>query len=119
MGEKRKQAEEDGNNNNNGGGDVVFGRQKKAREDTVTEDEVEEFFAILRRIHAAVSYFREVDGNGVRMTAKEGSRRLREILEGEMSVGVNGGKGKRRSEEGVVNAGFDLNADPSPECDPL
>ncbi|KAE7995927.1 hypothetical protein FH972_000684 [Carpinus fangiana] len=126
MGEKRKQAERD-DNNNSGGGDVVFGRQKKAREDTVTEDEVEEFFAILRRIHAAVSYFRKVDGNGVRMTAKEGSRRLREILEGEMSVsvvavnGVNGGKGKgkRRSDEGVVNAGFDLNADPSPECDPL
>lgn len=115
MAEKRKQAKHDS-------GDVVFGRQKKAREDTVTEDEVEEFFAILRRIHVAVSHFRKVDGNGARMTAKEGSRRLREILEGESVVAVNGvkgGKGKRRSEEENVIAGFDLNADPSPECDPL
>lgn len=115
MAEKRKQA---------GGDDVVvFGRQKKAREDTVTEDEVEEFFAIVRRIHEAVGYFRKVDGNGRRMTAQEGSRRLRAILEGEResNADVNGvkGKGKRREEGGEENLGFDLNADPSPECDPL
>jgi hypothetical protein len=117
MAEKRRQAEDEDDV-------VVFGRQKKAREDTVTEDEVEEFFAILKRIHVAVSHFRKVDGNYGRMTAQEGSRRLRAILEGESDADDNGvkGKGKRR-EEGVVevnvNVGFDLNADPIPECDPL
>jgi hypothetical protein len=109
--EKRRQVED-----NDG---VIFGR---VREDTVTEDEVEEFFAILKRIHVVVSYFRKVDGNGGRMTTQEGSRRLRAILERESDADDNGVKGKgKRGEEGVVEVkvGFDLNADPIPECDPL
>lgn len=107
--ERRRQAEED----------VISGRQKKAREVTVTDEEVEEFFAILRRIHVAVSYFKN---NGHKVTELAGSTRLRAILEGESKEVVNATKGEeaKREEEGVEeNVGFDLNADPDPEYDPV
>ncbi|KAL4609998.1 hypothetical protein ACB092_08G020600 [Castanea dentata] len=87
--------------------DVVSGKQqKKARGDveSVTEAEVEEFFAILRRIHVAVSYFKK--NNDRWMKEEEGSR-LRAILEGE---------GKEEENENVEeNLGLDLNAIPAPE----
>ncbi|KAF3947104.1 hypothetical protein CMV_026717 [Castanea mollissima] len=87
--------------------DVVSGKQqKKARGDveSVTEAEVEEFFAILRRIQVAVSYFKK--NNDRWMKEEEGSR-LRAILEGE---------GKEEENENVEeNLGLDLNAIPAPE----
>ena len=113
--EKRKKVDGDG---------AVTGRKKKSREDNrdstvgAPEEEVEEFFAILRRIHEAVSYFKkdEAIGDGRKLT-DEGSR-LRTMLE---SVGVdeaNGVKGEVRRDrvEGVEeNLGLDLNAEPGPE----
>lgn len=106
--------------------DAVLGRPKKARGDNngvdladVTEDEVEEFFAILKRIHVAVSYFKKVDGNG----DGEGGSRLRAILEEEEikeeANGVKRGKVEKREEGLELNLGLDLNADPAPECDPV
>uniref|UniRef100_A0A2N9G4M3 Uncharacterized protein n=1 Tax=Fagus sylvatica TaxID=28930 RepID=A0A2N9G4M3_FAGSY len=83
---------------------AVLGRPKKARSDNngvdladVTEDEVEEFFAILKRIHVAVSYFKKVDGNG----DGEGGPRLRAILEEEeIKEEANGVKRGKVREEG-------------------
>ncbi|KAM4095234.1 hypothetical protein ACJW30_08G014200 [Castanea mollissima] len=87
--------------------DVVSGKQqKKARGDveSVTEAEVEEFFAILKRIHVAVSYFKK--NNDRRMKEEEGSR-LRAILEGESK--------EEENENVEENLGLDLNAIPAPE----
>ncbi|KAM3691430.1 hypothetical protein ACB098_08G014600 [Castanea mollissima] len=87
--------------------DVVTGKQqKKARGDveSVTEAEVEEFFAILKRIHVAVSYFKK--NNDRRMKEEEGSR-LRAILEGESK--------EEENENVEENLGLDLNAIPAPE----
>ena len=57
--------------------DAVSGKQqKKARGggdvESVTEAEVDEFFAILRRIHVAISYFKK--NNDRRIKEEEGSR---------------------------------------------
>ncbi|XP_040998164.1 protein NIM1-INTERACTING 2-like [Juglans microcarpa x Juglans regia] len=110
---RRKRARE----NPSTGYDVVSGRQKDAGEDAVTEEEVEEFFAILRQIHVAIRYF-ESTGKG------NGRLKLMAIdLEGEGHEVVNGVQGeeqRKRKEEGIKeNAGFDLNLDPVPECDPI
>ena len=89
--------------------DAVSGKQqKKARGggdvESVTEAEVEEFFAILRRIHVAISYFKK--NNDRRIKEEEGSR-LRAILEGE-SI-------EEENENVEENLGLDLNAVPAPE----
>ncbi|CAK9153657.1 unnamed protein product [Ilex paraguariensis] len=111
--EKRKQ----------GKGDAVSGsRKKKAKEEgngektEATKDEVEEFFAILRRIQVATSYFEigdDGDVNGRELTEK-GSR-LRRRIEWECSEELNDVKSKRKEsgEENVV--GLDLNVPPDPE----
>ncbi|KAK9903798.1 hypothetical protein M0R45_000908 [Rubus argutus] len=100
---KRKQAD----------ADVVSRRQKlkkaisadKRDEKAVTEDEVEEFFAILRRIHVAVTHFRNATGGGTKYM--DGG--LRAVLE---SNEEEDGDAKKKE-----NVGWDLNADPEPECD--
>ena len=90
--------------------DAVSGKQqKKARGgggdvESVTEAEVDEFFAILRRIHVAVSYFKK--NNDRRIKEEEGSR-LRAILEGESK--------EEENENVEENLGLDLNAVPAPE----
>ena len=90
--------------------DAVSGKQqKKARGgggdvESVTEAEVEEFFAILRRIHVAISYFKK--NNDRRIKEEEGSR-LRAILEGESK--------EEENENVEENLGLDLNAVPAPE----
>ncbi|KAF3431854.1 hypothetical protein FNV43_RR26590 [Rhamnella rubrinervis] len=101
--DKRKQTDVDG---------VSGRRRKKARDDdgevtAATEEEVEEFYAILRRINDAVSYFKKGDGN---------VKWLRAMLDGGRFEEDDGVKGEaRREEEGVEeNVGFDLNADPGP-----
>ncbi|KAG6624983.1 protein NIM1-INTERACTING 2 [Carya illinoinensis] len=109
---RRKRAREDSST----GYDVVSGRQKEAGEDAVTEEEVEEFFAILRRIHEAVTYFKRA--------GKGNWRKLMENdLEGEGHEEVNGVQGeeqRKRKEEGIKeNAGLDLNLDPDPDCEPI
>ena len=90
--------------------DAVSGKQqKKARGgggdvESVTEAEVDEFFAILRRIHVAISYFKK--NNDRRIKEEEGSR-LRAILEGESK--------EEENENVEENLGLDLNAVPAPE----
>ncbi|RDX91016.1 hypothetical protein CR513_27064, partial [Mucuna pruriens] len=77
-----------------------------------TEEEVEEFFAILRRMRVAVKYF---DDKG------RGGREWREVLEtADVAVdharddvaaaGVDDVKAKKKAGEVMINEGFDLNA---------
>ncbi|KAG8475674.1 hypothetical protein CXB51_032416 [Gossypium anomalum] len=84
-------------------GAVVGESQKRAREETtVTEEEVEEFLAILKRINVAVNYF------------KKGNHDIRNLtdlrmVEDSLNVEVNDGE----------NVGLDLNADPDTGSDPF
>ncbi|CAL5338767.1 hypothetical protein CsSME_00022364 [Camellia sinensis var. sinensis] len=100
--------------------DAVSGTRKKARQDgngeqtEVKEEEVEEFFAIIRRIHVAVKYFeRGSNGDGRKLT--EMRSRLRQSIERECAGGVNGAKSKVREEGVEENLGLDLNAEPGSE----
>ena len=94
---------------------LMEGSHKRARENdngeetTVTEEEVEEFFAILRRIHVAVNYFKKGNGD-IRNLTELGKM---ESLNSEGNVNVNGGKKKEE------NVGLDLNADPGTGSDPF
>ncbi|KAJ4822513.1 hypothetical protein Tsubulata_046913 [Turnera subulata] len=72
-----------------------------ATEAVTTEEEVEEFYAILRRIHVAVKYFEE--GGGKRWTPSSLEIKVVE----EVNAGVDGGT---RSGQDL---GLDLNADPA------
>ncbi|KAH7516542.1 protein NIM1-INTERACTING 2 [Ziziphus jujuba] len=103
--EKRKNAD---------GNEDVSGKRQKARNDdengdltvAATEEEIEEFYAILRRINVAVRYFKKGHGDG---------KWLRAMLDGVRYEEDNGVKGEARREEGVEeNAGLDLNAFPDP-----
>ena len=60
------------NRRKHGGDGVVSESQKKARQDQadVTDEEVEEFYAILRRINTAVKYFKS-GGDDVASFEKE------------------------------------------------
>ncbi|BAU02801.1 hypothetical protein LR48_Vigan10g020600 [Vigna angularis] len=99
---KRLKGEEEEEDGGGGGGDGV-----------PTEEEVEEFFAILRRMRVAVKYF---DDKG------RGGREWREALEtAELAVdhseeadggqeGDDGSPKKKRGEVANVIEGFDLNA---------
>lgn len=99
-GEKRKHAAAAADD------DAVFMSQKKAR-DEVTDDEVEEFYAILRRINAAAKYFKS--GND-RAEGTASHRRWRASLEEEIVRQVNGVK-----EETRTGVSLDLNLSPKPE----
>lgn len=103
------------------------GRRARPREDDgthgATEDEVEEFFAILRRMHAAGKHFKQNHGNGLEITEK--GVRWRPSFEWEDFAGLNavkcngkpvteGGNNQRRDEHAPLG-GLDLNADPGPE----
>ena len=95
--EKRKQPEE---------GDFIVTAKKD-----VSEEEVEEFFAILRRVHVAVKYFKE--GNGVGKAAKRWKPSF-EMEDFEVEAnGVNAGEKKKEGVEG--NKGLDLNVGPETE----
>ncbi|KAJ4822511.1 hypothetical protein Tsubulata_046911 [Turnera subulata] len=107
-GEKRKQ-----DNNYKNGDDASATHQKKQRKDqegeqtTVTDTEVDEFYAILKRLHVAVKYFKE--GNG-----RDG-RKLTEIESVGLERDVVGDGVKRNREDVDQNMALDLNADPEPE----
>ncbi|XVF86010.1 hypothetical protein PTKIN_Ptkin17bG0166500 [Pterospermum kingtungense] len=102
---------------------VLGGSQKKAREDdgmqeitTVTEEEVEEFYAILRRMHVAMNYFQKGNGDVRSLIEMEKA----ESLNLGSNVEVNGGEEKKKEEENVEeNVGFDLNAEPGTGPDPF
>ncbi|KAK0575005.1 hypothetical protein LWI29_032480 [Acer saccharum] len=91
--------------------------QKKSREDNgedtaVNEEEIDEFFAILRRIHVAVDYFKKGNGNG-----NGNGPRLTEIEN--INVEDNGVKDEVKRGFGDKNVGLDLNADPGTDLDPV
>ncbi|XP_007046245.2 PREDICTED: protein NIM1-INTERACTING 2 [Theobroma cacao] len=95
---------------------VLKASQKRARWDengeeettTVTDEEVEEFFAILKRIHVAVNYFKKVNGDVRSLTELEKA----ESLNWGRNAEVDGG-------EKEENVGLDLNADPGTGSDPF
>ncbi|RDY02753.1 hypothetical protein CR513_13750, partial [Mucuna pruriens] len=73
--DKRKQAQDD---------DVSASHQKKAREEgsAVTDEEVEEFYAILRRINTAVKYFKRY-GDDVAALEKDIMKEVKEATRNE------------------------------------
>ncbi|XP_010555041.1 PREDICTED: protein NIM1-INTERACTING 2-like [Tarenaya hassleriana] len=120
--ERKRKREEEGRSQNDvasgsvnshgGGGD---GGGSTA---TVEDREVDEFFAILRRMHTAVNNLKKAEGvNGVSpvLTERGAVRSGRDangvsvdpMVRGRDVVAENGG------------LGFDLNADPVPESDPV
>ncbi|GFP96599.1 hypothetical protein PHJA_001804000 [Phtheirospermum japonicum] len=93
-----------------------YGKRRKAREDggggvravAVADEEVEEFFAILKRIRVAVKYFQERNGGHIDLTAAMWSP----SFEPEDFEGVE----KYPDSSGVKrNAGLDLNSEPDPD----
>ncbi|XP_057472482.1 protein NIM1-INTERACTING 2-like [Actinidia eriantha] len=101
VGEKKRKRTEDGN-----------GRMKKA-EAAPPDEEVEEFFAILRRMHVAIQYFEKVNGNG-----KVDGRKLtgRTAIEAEALAMTDGVKAGEESISGARKNGvLDLNAVPEDE----
>ncbi|XP_059659178.1 protein NEGATIVE REGULATOR OF RESISTANCE-like [Cornus florida] len=95
------------------------GKRSKAREDhdgvkmaaTQEDEEVDEFFAILRRIHVAVKYFEK------RYAVPEGRRRVftawRPSFTWEDFEGVNGVNEPANREERPESRYLDLNSDPT------
>ncbi|KAA8532712.1 hypothetical protein F0562_032745 [Nyssa sinensis] len=104
--EKRKRTE---------AGEVVDGKRMKAGDDdggktaTTEDEEVEEFFAILRRIHVAVKYFEKRNGEGGRKLAA-----WRPSFDREDFGIVNDVKGQNVEQK---NARLDLNAEPGAELE--
>ncbi|KAK2635822.1 hypothetical protein Ddye_030614 [Dipteronia dyeriana] len=87
--------------------------QKKSREDNgedkaVNEEEVDEFFAILRRIHVAVDYFKKGNGNRPRLTEIEN-----------INMEDDGVQDDGKRGFGDKHVGLDLNADPGTDLDPV
>lgn len=96
--EKRKQRDDDG---------LVDGKRKKTRAEEAAgkteDDEVEEFFTILRRIRAAVKYFEKGKGDGDQKASRIWSPSFQRQDFHKASC----------DPEGVEeNVGLDLNADP-------
>ncbi|GFS32391.1 hypothetical protein Acr_00g0022510 [Actinidia rufa] len=92
-------------------------RDKKAEAVAVpSEEEVEEFFAILRRMHMAAKYFEKSNGNGDGRLLTGKWCRARTALEAEALVEVDGVKAEGENVSGVRKIGvLDLNAVPEAE----
>lgn len=112
--EKRKKREND----------IVSGpTPKKARghdagETAVNDDTVEEFYAILRRIRAAVTYFGKSTGDCGRKMPTKGSS-WRQGLENEILEDVKEARKEilKRKEDVEEKLGFDLNVNPDSDED--
>lgn len=91
------------------------GRRKKKEAVTPTDEEVDEFFAILRRMHVAVKYFERSNGNG------NDGRRLTERLGTPLEIEVVSADGDdvKVNENSVNGVGgkcvLDLNTVPEGE----
>lgn len=87
-------------------------RARRVAEKDVEEEELEEFFSILRRMQHSLNYFKNARGR----EGKEffGLRGWRAMLDKEILAGRP--RSRRKEESGVVeeNPGLDLNADPQP-----
>nr|GLL32179.1 hypothetical protein KK1_048202 [Ipomoea trifida] len=78
----------------------------------VGDEEVEEFFAILKRIRAVVKYFGKGDGE-----SGSGRKMTTEVLERECSAEINGGDAAvEKKETAIKKLGvIDLNMVPNPD----
>lgn len=78
----------------------------------VGDEEVEEFFAILKRIRAVVKYFGKGDGE-----SGSGRKMTTEVLERECSAEINGGVAAvEKKETAIKKLGvIDLNMVPNPD----
>ncbi|KAH7858904.1 hypothetical protein Vadar_029217 [Vaccinium darrowii] len=90
---------------------------------TPTDEEVDEFFAILRRMHVAVKYFEKGSNSSSSVHAGGGRKltgRWATALEAEVLGGVKGVKNTEEAGCGVrKNGGLDLNAVPEAESNSL
>lgn len=97
-------------------------KEERREEDvrTVTEEEVDEFFKILRRLHVATRMAARVNGGGVverELPSKK--RKRRQSLESKSSLDTNDvqdGESDGRTRVGLRNSGLDLNCIPEPEA---
>lgn len=86
---------------------------------TVTEEEVDEFFKILRRVHVATRTVAKVNGGVVERELPSKKRKrsqnlgLRNSLD---SNGVRDGELDGISRVGLQGLGLDLNCKPEPDC---
>ncbi|XP_057465825.1 protein NIM1-INTERACTING 2-like [Actinidia eriantha] len=92
------------------------GRRNKAEAEAApSEEEIEEFFAILRRMHVAVQYFEKGNGNS---NSNVDGRKLtgRTAIEAEALAGTDDVKAGEESVIGARKNGvWDLNAVPEEE----
>lgn len=109
--EKRKREDDGGSNGRRGKPRRGGGGDEKVP--APADEEVEEFFAILKRIQVAVKYFEERDARRGADTAAA-ARRWRPTFEREDFDGVKTEVGRSES-EGNQGSGLDLNSDPG--CD--
>ena len=92
-----------------------FAQPEEGKNDV--DEEVEEFFAILRRIQSAVKYFQKVDDSGRKLKATintwKPSFRIEDFGEDD---GVKDGEddgSRKRKDMADDNSGFDLNSEPA------
>lgn len=117
--EKRKPGDDgemDGKRVKGGDDHIINGRESKGTEEE--EEEVEEFFAILKRIQVAVKYFEKGNCSGslkVRGSDQWRPSFLLQDFEGE-NDDLKNDRGKLEQEEKVENlernSGLDLNSEP-------
>ncbi|KAH7857753.1 hypothetical protein Vadar_016146 [Vaccinium darrowii] len=111
---KRKRAE----NGEVGGGGRRRTKEIEAEAVPPTDEEVDEFFAILRRMYVAIKYFEK--GRSSNAAGRKLTGRWATALEAEVLAGVNGVKAAEESVCGVrKNGALDLNAVPEAESNTL
>ncbi|KAG5522605.1 hypothetical protein RHGRI_034681 [Rhododendron griersonianum] len=122
-GEKKRKRAADGEAGGGGGSRRRKEREAKAEaaaaEPMPTDEEVDEFFAILRRMHAAAKYFEKGRGNAA---GRKLTGRWATALEAEVLAGVNGAvKAAEESAFGARKnrAALDLNSVPEAESNSL
>ncbi|KAH7857242.1 hypothetical protein Vadar_010473 [Vaccinium darrowii] len=104
-GEKKRKRVEDGGGRRRKEREAKPEAEAKAAAATPTDEEVDEFFAILRRMHVAVKYFEKSNAAGRKLTGRWATS-----LEAEVLAGV------KVAEDGERKKGaLDLNA--LPEAD--
>ncbi|KAH7569839.1 hypothetical protein ACOSQ2_018006 [Xanthoceras sorbifolium] len=83
---------------------------------TVTEDEVEEFFAILRRIQVSLKYFEKNKCDGRMLTENRWLPRFQADdfdKHNDVNADNNNDNGGKKDEDVVGDSGLDLNSDPA------
>ncbi|KAM6562054.1 hypothetical protein CsatB_022052 [Cannabis sativa] len=96
-----------------GKSEEIIGGKTTTTTVTATEDEVEEFFAILKRIHVAANYFKNKNGGNRELTAKT----WRAVVKGQSDAMVLDGDNGVDDETESINdnrRGLDLNLEPPP-----